>query len=134
MDTVTRVQIRDEFDCISQRINTFGNVMNPSILPSDKGRAVKHRLKIDRVSHPSLGSYVFTNPSAFTGRLYVCMKACYPIWLVKTLLLFVHIFLKYRMKIGRFVDTIVIFFDETVYYFWLVLTVNICWTVNYFFY
>ena len=33
MDTVTRVQILDETDCISHSINTLGKGMNPIILP-----------------------------------------------------------------------------------------------------
>ena len=33
MDTVTRVQILDETDCISQRTNTLEKGMNPIILP-----------------------------------------------------------------------------------------------------
>ena len=33
MDTVTRVQILDETDCISHSTNTLGKGMNPVILP-----------------------------------------------------------------------------------------------------
>ena len=33
MDTVTRVQILDETDCISHSTNTRGKGMNPIILP-----------------------------------------------------------------------------------------------------
>ena len=38
MDTVTRVQILDETDCISHSTNTFGKGMNPIILPPDMGK------------------------------------------------------------------------------------------------
>ena len=38
MDTVTRVQILDETDCISHSTNTLGNGMNPIILPPAMGK------------------------------------------------------------------------------------------------
>ena len=38
MDTVTRVQILDETDCISHSTNTLGKSMNPIILPPAMGR------------------------------------------------------------------------------------------------
>ena len=80
MDTVTRVQILDETDCISHSTNTLGKGMNPIILPPTGlivaqtgffnlgeatsvgvGKLVKLRLKIDRVSYPAraegLGKY-----------------------------------------------------------------------------
>ena len=38
MDTVIRVQILDEFDCISQSANTLGKGMNPVILPPIMGK------------------------------------------------------------------------------------------------
>ena len=37
MDTVTRVQILDETDCISHSTNTLGKGMNPIILPPAMG-------------------------------------------------------------------------------------------------
>ena len=77
MDTVTRVQILDETDCISHSTNTLGKGMNPIILPPAMGKQqdrlgssalmrhlvqekensefkpVKLRLKIDLVSYPT---------------------------------------------------------------------------------
>ena len=38
MDTVTRVQILDETDCISHSTNTLGKGMNPIILPPALGK------------------------------------------------------------------------------------------------
>ena len=38
MDTVTRVQILDEVDCISHSTNTQGKGMNPIILPPAMGK------------------------------------------------------------------------------------------------
>ena len=38
MDTVTRVQILDETDCISHSTNTLGKDMNPIILPPAMGK------------------------------------------------------------------------------------------------
>ena len=38
MDTVTRVQIFDEADCIPHSINILGKGMDPIILPPDKGK------------------------------------------------------------------------------------------------
>ena len=38
MDTVTRVQIQDEADCISHRTNTLGIGTNPIILPPAIGK------------------------------------------------------------------------------------------------
>ena len=38
MDTVTRVQILDDMDCISHCPNTFGQGMNPIILPPSIGK------------------------------------------------------------------------------------------------
>ena len=38
MDTVTRVQILDETDCISHSTNTLGKGMNPIILPPAMGK------------------------------------------------------------------------------------------------
>ena len=38
MDTVTRVQILDETECISHSTNTLGKGMNPIILPPAKGK------------------------------------------------------------------------------------------------
>ena len=40
MDTVTRVQILDEIDCISHSTNTLGEGMNPIIIPPAKGKIV----------------------------------------------------------------------------------------------
>ena len=37
-DTLTRVQILDEADCISHCTNTFGKGMNPIILPPAMGK------------------------------------------------------------------------------------------------
>ena len=38
MDMVTRVQILDETDCISQSTNTIGKGTNPIILPPAMGK------------------------------------------------------------------------------------------------
>ena len=38
MDTVTRVQILDEADCISHCACTLGKGMNPDILPPLRGK------------------------------------------------------------------------------------------------
>ena len=82
MDTVTRVQILDESDCISHSTSTLGKSMNPIILPPatkdrlgssalvrqlayekeySESKPVKPRLKIDLVSYPAraegLGKY-----------------------------------------------------------------------------
>ena len=38
MDTVTRVQILDEIDCISHSTNTLGKGMNPISLPPAMGQ------------------------------------------------------------------------------------------------
>ena len=38
MDTVTRVQILDETDCISHSTNILGKDMNPIILPPAMGK------------------------------------------------------------------------------------------------
>ena len=38
MDSVTRVQILDETDCISHSTNTLGKGMNPIILPPAMGK------------------------------------------------------------------------------------------------
>ena len=38
MNTVTRVQILDETDCISHSTNTLGKGMNPIILPPAMGK------------------------------------------------------------------------------------------------
>ena len=38
MDMATRVQILDETDCISLRINTLRKAMNPIILPPAMGK------------------------------------------------------------------------------------------------
>ena len=38
MDTVTRVQILDEADCISHSTNALGKGMNPIILPPAMGK------------------------------------------------------------------------------------------------
>ena len=38
MDTVTRVQILDDTDCISHCTNTLGKGMNPTVLPPAMGR------------------------------------------------------------------------------------------------
>ena len=38
MDTVTRVQVQDETDCISHNTNTFGKGMNQIILPPAMGK------------------------------------------------------------------------------------------------
>ena len=40
MDTVTRVQILDETDCISRSTNTLGKGMNSIILPPAMGKIV----------------------------------------------------------------------------------------------
>ena len=40
MDTVTRVQILDETDCISHCTNNLGKGMNPIILPPAMGKIV----------------------------------------------------------------------------------------------
>ena len=40
MDTVTRVQILDETDCISHCTNNLGKGMNPIILPLAMGKIV----------------------------------------------------------------------------------------------
>ena len=41
MDTVTRVQILDETDCISHGTYALGKGMNPIILPPAKGKIVE---------------------------------------------------------------------------------------------
>ena len=38
MDTATRVQILDEYDCISRSTNTLEKGMNPIILPPAMGK------------------------------------------------------------------------------------------------
>ena len=38
MDTMTRIQILDEVDCISHNTNTLGKGMNPIIIPLAMGK------------------------------------------------------------------------------------------------
>ena len=55
MDTVTRVQIRDETDCISHCTNTLGKGMNPIILPPAMGKIVGQTVFLSLGEATSLG-------------------------------------------------------------------------------